>query len=132
MDAWSFQEGGKRFELSVSGTLTTTSGEVVHDWVRAGRGIALKAVWDVQPDLEAGTIIECLKDFWCDEIDLFAICANRQHLFPRIRVFLDFISGALPEVLRRESRMSLQEPSSPPAPPVTRPKTPGKAGLVKR
>src|SRR6202789_2126466 len=56
MDTWSFQEDGKRFELTVNGALTTNSGEVMHNWVRAGRGIALKAVWDVQPDLEAGTL----------------------------------------------------------------------------
>src|ERR1700677_153244 len=43
VDAWVFQEQGKRFEVVVNGTLTTTSGEVVHDWVRAGKGIALKA-----------------------------------------------------------------------------------------
>ena len=104
MDAWTFQEGGKPFEVTVSGNLTTTSGLVVHDWVKSGRGIALKAVWDVQPDLEAGVLIECLKDFWCDEIELFAICASRQHLFPRIRVFLDFISSMLPEMVQKESQ----------------------------
>jgi DNA-binding transcriptional LysR family regulator len=104
MDAWSFQEGGKRFELVVSGSLTTTSGEVVHNWVRAGRGMALKAAWDIQPDLEAGTIVECLQDFWCDQIDLFAICANRLHFFPRIRVFLDYIAATLPEMVQKESR----------------------------
>ena len=112
MDAWSFQERGERLEMTVNGTLTTTSGEVVHNWVRAGRGIALKAAWDVQPDLEAGTIVECLKDFWCDEIELFAICASRQHLFPRIRVFLDFISSMLPEMVKKESRAAAQESSS--------------------
>jgi DNA-binding transcriptional LysR family regulator len=120
MDAWSFQEDGKPFQMTVSGTLTTTSGEVVHNWVCAGRGIALKAVWDVQPDLETGTLAECLKDFWCDEIDLFAICANRQHLSPRIRVFLDFVSSTLPEMVRKESRISLQESSSRHAPPIRR------------
>ena len=104
MDAWSFQEGGKRFEMTVSGSLMTTSGEVVHNWVRSGRGIAQKAVWDIQPDLEAGTLIECLGNFWCDEIDLFAICANRQHLFPRIRIFLDYISSTLPEMVQQECR----------------------------
>jgi DNA-binding transcriptional LysR family regulator len=55
MDAWVFQEQGKRFEVVVNGTLTTTSGEVVHDWVRAGRGIALKADWDLQAELREGT-----------------------------------------------------------------------------
>jgi DNA-binding transcriptional LysR family regulator len=92
MDRWLFQDQGKRFEVIVNGTLSTTSGEVVHDWVRAGKGIALKAAWDLQPELGAGTIVQCLSEFWCDEIDLFAICANRQHLSPRIRAFLDFIA----------------------------------------
>jgi DNA-binding transcriptional LysR family regulator len=92
MDTWLFQDQGKRFEVIVNGTLSTTSGEVVHDWVRAGKGIALKAAWDLQPDLAAGTIVQCLSEFWCDEIDLFAICANRQHLAPRIRAFLDFVA----------------------------------------
>jgi DNA-binding transcriptional LysR family regulator len=92
MDTWIFQDQGKRFEMIVNGTLSTTSGEVVHDWVRAGKGIALKAAWDLQPELAAGTIVQCLSEFWCDEIDLFAICANRQHLSPRIRAFLDFVA----------------------------------------
>jgi DNA-binding transcriptional LysR family regulator len=121
MDAWCFQEDGGRFEMIVSGTLTTTSGEVVHDWVRDGRGIGLKAVWDVQPDLDAGTIVECLQEFWCDEIELFAICANRQHLFPRIRVFLDLIAAKLPEMVREESRTAAQESLSLPASPSEKP-----------
>jgi DNA-binding transcriptional LysR family regulator len=132
MDAWLFQEAGKQFETTVSGTLTTTSGEVVHNWVCAGRGIAQKAVWDVQPDLEAGSIIECLNDFWCDQIDLFAICASRQHLFPRIRVFLDFISSTLPEMVRQESRTNLPQSTSNYGPPIRKPGRSQKAGSAKR
>jgi DNA-binding transcriptional LysR family regulator len=132
MDAWLFQEGGKRFETTVSGTLTTTSGEVVHNWVCAGRGIALKAAWDVQPDLEAGSIIECLNDFWCDQIHLFAICGSRQHLFPRIRVFLDFISSTLPEMVRQESRTNLPQSTSKNGTPITKPGGSQTAGSSKR
>jgi DNA-binding transcriptional LysR family regulator len=99
MDAWVFQEQGKRFEVVVNGTLTTTSGEVVHDWVRAGKGIALKADWDLQPELREGSIVPCLGDYWCDEINLFALCVNRRHLSPRIRAFLKFIAARLPEAV---------------------------------
>jgi DNA-binding transcriptional LysR family regulator len=99
MDAWVFQEQEKRFEVVVNGTLTTTSGEVVHDWVRAGKGIALKADWDLQPELREGSIVLCLSDYWCDEINLFALCANRRHLSPRIRAFLIFIVARLPEAV---------------------------------
>ena len=99
MDAWVFQEQGKRFEVVVNGTLTTTSGEIVHDWVRAGKGIGLKADWDLQSELREGSIVPCLSDYWCDEINLFALCANRRHLSPRIRAFLKFIVARLPEAV---------------------------------
>jgi DNA-binding transcriptional LysR family regulator len=103
-DSWFFQENGRRFEVTVSGTLTTTSGEVMHDWVRAGRGLALKASWDLLPELSDGTIVQCLESFWCDEIDLFAICANRTHQPYRVRAFLDFIAAKLPVMVRVEDR----------------------------
>jgi DNA-binding transcriptional LysR family regulator len=132
IDTWPFQENGKRLEVVVTGSLTTTSGEVVHDWVRSGRGIALKAVWDVQPDLETGALIECLEDFWSDEIDLFAICANRQHLFPRVRIFLDYISSMLPEMVRKECQTCLPESSPAGAQGGTKSGSPVKGGLPKR
>ena len=100
--------------------------------LHAGRGIGLKAVWDVQPDLDAGTIVECLKDFWCDEIELFAICASRQHLFPRIRVFLDYIAKELPEMVRRESRAAAQESLTLPASASEKPRTVQKSRVAER
>jgi DNA-binding transcriptional LysR family regulator len=132
MDAWSFQEDGKRFDVTVGGNLTTTSGLVLHDWVKSGRGIATKVVWDVQPDLEAGMLVECLRDFWCDEVDLFAICANRQHLPPRIRIFLDYISATLPEMVRKESRIGMEEPPPELARRARITNAPTKPGGVKR
>jgi DNA-binding transcriptional LysR family regulator len=104
IDSWVFQETGRRFEVTVNGALTTTSGEVVHDWVRAGMGIALKASWDLLPDLAEGSIVQCLEPYWCDQIDLFAICANRTHQPPRIRAVLEFIAAKLPAMIQPEDR----------------------------
>jgi DNA-binding transcriptional LysR family regulator len=104
MDTWIFQDQGKRFEVIVNGTLSTTSGEVVHDWVRAGTGISLKAAWDLQPELAAGKIVQCLSEFWCDEIDLFAICANRQHLRHASEPFLILLrknNHHFPQMIRK-------------------------------
>jgi DNA-binding transcriptional LysR family regulator len=112
VDSWVFQENGQGFEVTVDGTLTTTSGEVVHDWVRAGMGIALKASWDLLPDLADGTIVQCLEPFWYDQIDLFAICANRTHQPPRIRAFLDFIAKTLPAMVRSEHKAPARRPKS--------------------
>ena len=94
-DNWVFRDGQGRREVRVSGTLTTGSGEVMHDWAVAGKGLALKAMWDVQEDIAAGRLVECLAEYWCDEIELYAVYLSRKHLPPRIRVFLDFIRAAL-------------------------------------
>lgn len=96
-DHWSFIENGKVRTVHVKGRLTTTSTEVMQDWVLAGRGVGLKAEWDIEDDIAQGRLVACLTDYWCDEISLYICYANRRHLPPRIRVFLDFLKQNLAE-----------------------------------
>lgn len=94
-DRWRLLQDGVPCDIPVSGTLSTASGEVLHDWALQGRGLALKALWDVAADLRNGALVECLHDHQCDPIALYAVFAHRRHLAPRIRVFLDFAQRAL-------------------------------------
>ena len=91
-DQWPFIEGGQRRVVQVRGTLSSTSGEVIHNWVMAGMGIGLKALWDIHEDLHAGTLVACLGDHWCDEIELFACFPSRGHLPRRVRAFTSFLA----------------------------------------
>ncbi len=90
-DRWSFEENGKSREVQVRGSLWSDNAEVVHGWALAGYGIALKALWDIEEDLAAGRLIELLKPFSHDEINLYIVYPTRTHLPPRIRVFIDFL-----------------------------------------
>ena len=90
-DQWPFNENGKRRLVSVRGTLASTSGEVLHDWVLASMGIGLKALWDVHDELRSGALVECLPDYWCDEIELYACFASRGHMPRRVRAFTTFL-----------------------------------------
>jgi DNA-binding transcriptional LysR family regulator len=92
-DRWRFMEDGQTFDIAVSGRLSTASGEVLHDWVRDGQGLALKALWDIEHDLASGALVECLADYHCDVIELYAVFASRRHLAPRVRAFLDFVAA---------------------------------------
>jgi DNA-binding transcriptional LysR family regulator len=67
---------------------------VVHGWALAGRGLSLEALWDVAEDLQAGRLVECLADHWCDEIELFATFLPGRPVPPRIRLFVDFIAAS--------------------------------------
>ena len=91
IDSWTFLIDGAPHDLRVTGRLSSTSAEVVHDWALAGRGIALKAQWDVAEDLEAGRLVRLLANHRQAEITLNAVYLGRQHLAPRVRLFLDFI-----------------------------------------
>lgn len=95
VDRWSFREGDNVRTIDIRGKLSTTSTEVVNAWVLAGHGIASRAEWDIAPELEAGRLVPCLEPYWSGSIALYASYASRRHLPPRIRAFMDFLSGSL-------------------------------------
>ena len=94
-DHWMFKEDGRVREIQVQGTLLTNNSEVMHDWALAGRAVTIKALWDVEDDLRAGRLVQLLKPFQCDELNLYATYATRTHLPPRMRLFIDFVVQAL-------------------------------------
>jgi DNA-binding transcriptional LysR family regulator len=95
LEHWPFEEEGRVTQIQVRGSLLTNNAEVVHDWAVAGRGVGLKVIWDIQEDLRAGRLIRLLQPFECDEAKLYVTYATRTHLPPRMRLFIDFILGAL-------------------------------------
>lgn len=96
-DRWVFQEHGEEREVQVKGTLLSDNAEVIHDWAVSGHGVVLKALWDIQSDLQEGRLIELLQPYACDYLFLYAVFPSRRHLPPRVRVLLDFMANALVE-----------------------------------
>ena len=95
LENWPFREEGRLTQIQVRGSLLTNNAEVVHDWAVAGRAVGLKVLWDIQEDLRAGRLIRLLQPFECDEAKLYVTYATRTHLPPRMRLFIDFLLGAL-------------------------------------
>jgi DNA-binding transcriptional LysR family regulator len=93
-DRWRFRNGsGEEEEIRVAGHLSSGSGDVLHGWALEGRGLSLEALWDVAEDLESGRLVQCLADFWCDSIELFAAFLPGHPIPPRIRLFVDFVAA---------------------------------------
>jgi DNA-binding transcriptional LysR family regulator len=90
-DQWIFKEDGRVHEIQVQGTLLTNNSEVMHEWALAGRAVTIKALWDVEHDIQAGRLVQLLKPFQCDELNLCATYATRTHLPSRMRLFIDFL-----------------------------------------
>jgi DNA-binding transcriptional LysR family regulator len=106
VNTWHFSEAGGERDLRVSGNLSTNSGEVMHEWLLRGRGIGVKALWDIEEDLAQGRLIECLADYSNDRLELCASFVGRPYLLSRTRVFVDFIAAALEPKTRSRAPLS--------------------------
>jgi DNA-binding transcriptional LysR family regulator len=94
-DQWTFMENNKIREVQVRGTLQTNNSEVMHGWALMGRGIGLKALWDIEDELRDGRLVEVLAPFAHNVINLYAVYPSRTHLPPRVRVFIDFAIASI-------------------------------------
>jgi DNA-binding transcriptional LysR family regulator len=94
-DRWTFIENGQPREVHVRGTLMTNNAEVMHGWALMGRGLVLKALWDIEDELKDGRLVEVLAPFTDSAINLYAVYPTRTHLPPRVRVFLDFVIASI-------------------------------------
>ncbi|HYF20402.1 MAG TPA: LysR family transcriptional regulator [Ramlibacter sp.] len=91
LDTWRFLVHGQVQAVEVPHRLVTSSGEVLHQWILQGRGLGLKAMWNVGADIAAGRLVECLADHACDRVALYAVYQKQPFLPVRLRAFLDFL-----------------------------------------
>ena len=93
-DRWRFRAETGFEEVKVGGHLSSGSGDALHGWALEGRGLSAEALWDVADDLEAGRLVECLPDYGCDDIELFATFLPRKPISASIRLFVDEAAAA--------------------------------------
>jgi DNA-binding transcriptional LysR family regulator len=93
-DQWRFHTDSGFEDVKVGGSLSSSSGDVIHGWALEGTGLSLEAFWDVAKDLEAGRLVECLADYRAEGVELFAAFAPGEPTPPRIRLFVDFMAAA--------------------------------------
>jgi len=95
LDVWNLRVDGRPHGIKVRGRMAANSSAVLCDWVRAGQGLGFLALWDVRDAVQKGLLEECLFDYWCDTINLYAVYPTRRHLPHRIRIFIDFLAERL-------------------------------------
>ena len=90
-DLWEFGKDGHTERIAVEGRYSVSSSLAVRDALRAGFGVSLIPYPYVKGDLKAGRLQSVLDDWKTVETTLYAVYPARQHLAPKIRVFLDFV-----------------------------------------
>ncbi len=88
---WAFRVEGQVQHLRPPGRLDCSDGQALHDWCRAGMGIAWRSIWEVEADLRAGTLVPVLEEFAAPPNGIYAVFPQRKHLPLRVRLWIDFI-----------------------------------------
>ena len=77
--------------VAVSGPLSSNSGELVRDWCLDGRGIMLRSLWDIEPQLASGQLVRVLPDWCMLNADIHWLAPYRPDAPRRIRLLIDFL-----------------------------------------
>lgn len=77
--------------VRVQGPLSSNSGELVRDWCLAGRGIMLRSLWDIAPQLAAGELVRVLQSYAMPDADIHWLAPYRADSPRRIRLLIDFL-----------------------------------------
>jgi DNA-binding transcriptional LysR family regulator len=92
-DIWPLHkdQGKTPAQVRVHGPLASNSGELVRDWCVAGRGIMLRSLWDIAPQLAAGHLVRVLPGYAMPDADIHWLAPYRPDSPRRIRLLIDFL-----------------------------------------
>lgn len=95
-DVWRLTDRrGREHAVRVTGRFESTLGELIHDAVLAGQGIAWHSLWHVHEELRAGRLEVVLPEYTLPESAIWAVMPQRRLVPPRVRAFADFLIGKL-------------------------------------
>lgn len=88
---WTLQSEGSEVTLPVQGTLDADDGDLLTQWAKAGRGIALKPVFEIADALKSGELVPVLPNFRPHPATLAVIYPHRRLLSARTKLLSDFL-----------------------------------------
>lgn len=98
--------------LRLAGNMDSNNGEVLRQWCLAGHGLALKSLWEIADDLNAGRLQIVLEDYPPVAHSISALYPQNRFLSSRVRVFIDYLAelyGMAPP-WERALKVKLPEP----------------------
>lgn len=121
-DVWPLHRGKDKVlstpvRVRVQGPLSSNSGELVRDWCLEGRGIMLRSLWDIAPQLATGQLVRVLPAYCMPDADIHWLAPYRQDSPRRIRLLIDFLLA----YFQREPWKTTPPPALRASPPGSRP-----------
>ena len=89
---WSFQKGEETVTIRAKGNLWVESGDAVREAAAAGVGIAYSTRWLFRKDIEAGSVVEVLKEFQREGVPVSVLYPSNRHLPRKTAAVIEFLS----------------------------------------
>lgn len=93
-DMWALRKERDKSEVRVrvQGPLSSNSGELVRDWCLSGRGIMMRSLWDIAPQLASGLLVRVLPGHAMWDADIHWLAPHRAQTPRRVRLLIDFLA----------------------------------------
>lgn len=96
---------GENVEITVDPGFQVNHGDVAHEAMLAGAGIALKSRIDVIEDIEAGSLVDIFPDWSSPGSPIQAVFPSSAQVPEKVRVFLDLLTQSLRAKLYPQDRV---------------------------
>lgn len=100
-DVWHFQVDGKAVDLRPRGRWRCNSGFAVADAAVAGLGLCQLPDFYVTGHLQTGALMPLLENAAPPDEPVWAVYPHRQHLQPKVRLFIDLLRAGLADAQTR-------------------------------
>lgn len=93
---WRFVAEGEERLARVSGRVTASNFDGIHDACVLGTGLAVLSAWHVSEDLAAGRLVQVrLRDAMQATLPIWAVYPTKQQVLPKVKVFVEAMKKAL-------------------------------------
>lgn len=103
---WYFQLRGKTVAIRAMGNLDCNDGELLHRWMAEGLGLGWRSLWEIQGQLEDGTLETVLDDFALPAYDIMAVYPQQRNVPAKVRLFIDHLKKVYSQPGYWQGRMS--------------------------
>jgi LysR family transcriptional regulator for bpeEF and oprC len=88
---WQFGQGAKAQSFAPNAGMVLNSGEALISAAVAGLGLVQVAEYYARPEIEAGRLVEVMREHASRAHDVSIVFEQRRRIAPRLRVFVDYL-----------------------------------------
>ncbi|MEM9105488.1 MAG: LysR family transcriptional regulator [Pseudomonadota bacterium] len=108
---WRLSDPATGEPITLNGTFEVNSADGIYHAALAGVGIARLSAYLINEDVRAGRLVHLFPDYTDNSSNILAIFAQKKHLSPKIRAFIDYlveVFGTIPPWERDDEEQGLQ------------------------